>query len=298
MDTYIEIKFYSSNKTSADEIFNKVFNEISRIENKFSIYKEDSIVTKINQYKNYKIDEETYNLISDAIFVSSMTNGAFDITILPLTQLWNINSQQNIVPSEKNILEYKNYVDYKKIKLKQENNEYFVKLLPPLKGIDLGGIAKGFAIKEITKILTHYGIKKFLINTGGDIYCSNNKIWKIGIQHPRKPFGEVMAILKLKNVSICTSGDYERFFMKNNVRYHHILNPKTGSPAKKSVSVTIVTKDPVLSDALSTGIFVTGYDINMLNKLRSQIGLLEYIIIDEHYNVFKSRQFANLKIHL
>ena len=153
MDTYIEIKFYYSNQTSADEIFNKVFNEISRIENKFSIYKKNSIVNKINQYRKYNIDKETYNLISNAILVSSITNGAFDITILPLTQLWDINSQQNIVPSEKDILIHKNYVDYNKIKLEKENNEYFVKLLPPLKGIDLGGIAKGFAIKEINKIL-------------------------------------------------------------------------------------------------------------------------------------------------
>ncbi len=302
MDTYFEVKFYYKDKNAAYYILNKVFNEISRIENKFSVFNSSSIIYEINQKKNLFIDEETYNLISNSIYISSITNGAFDITILPLALQWKINLQESNLPSKKNIEQTKNFVDYKKIILKKyiksDETKYQIILSSPLKGIDLGGIAKGYTIKSIKNILDKHKIKNYLINAGGEVYCNGDKVWKIGIQHPRKPFGEIYTILKLQNMTISTSGDYERYFIKDNVRYHHIIDPKTGFPANRSISVSIICKDPILADGLSTAIFVIGNDLNQINEIQKKTDTFDYILIDKNLQIHKSKKFINLDTHL
>lgn len=297
MDTYFEIKLYHTNSKTVNEIFNKVFNEISRIEDKFSIYKEESIVSKINKNKNCAIDEETFNLISESIFISSITSGAFDITILPLVKLWNIKSDKPEIPSLQKISLAKKSVDYKKIVLEKENGKYYIKLLPPLEGVDLGGIAKGHAIKSVLQILNRNNINTYLINAGGGIYCKGKK-WIIGLQHPRKNFGEIYATLPLQNLTISTSGDYERFFIKNGKRYHHIINPSTGFPAENQVCVSVIVEDPIIADGLSTALFITGENFEVINKLKKMFKCLEYIIVDENLNVYKSNGLSKVQTHL
>jgi len=299
MDTYIEVKFYTEKVIDADKIFDDVFGEISRIEHKYSLYKPNSVVNQINSSREAVIDEETYKLLSYAIFVSSLTSGAFDITVFPLSRLWAEGIKSKEPPSDELIESLKTCVDFRRIKLTKLNEKKFkVKLLPPLKGIDLGGIAKGYAIYSAAKVLESHGLNTYLINAGGDIYCHGDRIWRIGLQHPRKPFGEIMGIIELKNTSVCTSGDYERYFINRGKRFHHIVDPKSGYPSTGFISATVVFPNPVISDALSTGIFVLGYNEEVLNRITRLLEGLDYILIDEDLKVYKSEGLKKFSLSL
>lgn len=284
MDTICEIKIVTEDGSIVDKIFNDVFDKVAYIDKKFG-YTDESEVMKVNKYagtKPVKVSNEMLELIDDSIVVSKITDGSFDITTGILSYIWgfeNFSKKTNFVVPEKEKIEYAlNLVGYEKILLDKKNKTVFLKQ----KGmrINLGGIAKGYAIKCAKEIIESYGIKKFLINFGGDIYVKNTldkNFWKIAIQHPRNKT-KFLGILKLYTTSVATSGDYERYFFYNGKRYHHIFDPKTGYPADKTISVSIICDDPVLSDAISTAVFVAGFE--KVKEFATKVNF-EYIICIE-----------------
>jgi len=235
-----------------------VFAEIQRVENLLSKYKPGSEVARLNSLGKLTVSRETLEIIKKSYEFWQISDGAFDITIGPLVNLWGFTDKKYRLPKKSEINKALKLVGSDKILFNNLNNVVKFKL-PGMK-IDLGGIAKGYALDCAVKRLKENGIKSCLINLGGQIYCLGDRFgkpWQIAIQGPRKK--EFKEILALRNQGISTSGDYEQYFSINNLRYCHIINPKTGYPADSGIqSVTIVTENNLEADALSTAIFVLG----------------------------------------
>lgn len=209
-----------------------------------------------------------------------MSKGAFDITVGKISN--RCNFAKNLYPNQTELKKLLPYVNYRKIRV---SNDSLYKESREIE-IDLGGIAKGYIIDKAVELLREKGINQGFINAGGDMFLlGKNKgdKWRIGIQHPRDK-GEIFASIALKNKAVVTSGDYERFFIKDNVRYHHIINPKTGMPANELISVTIIANQTWLADALSTAIFVMGVEkgLNIVNDFPIYIGVDAFIIWEKH----------------
>jgi len=253
MGTFVEV--ISSEKEAIDI----VFKEISRIEKLLSKYDPDSEVSKLNKLGRLKASPETFYIVNKAKEFYFLTNGAFDITVGPLMDLWGFTSREYSRPSEGKIKEALRLVGSDKIILHQKDNVIQFKL-SGMK-IDLGAIAKGYAVDCAVKKLKESGINSCLINAGGQIYCLGSKFsrpWKIAIRNnPRNP-GRA-AYLSLKDKAVATSGDYEQFFWDNQRAYGHIFNPRTGYPGPADFfSVTVIADDSLTADCLSTAVFVLG----------------------------------------
>lgn len=264
MDTVMTIKLYDKKD---EVILDKSFDRIREIEDKMSITIEDSDVSKINKNagKNpVKVDDEVYEILTRAKYFAELTDGAYEPTIGPLVDLWNIRNEgknnKHDIPSKEDIEKALNKVDYKKLEL-LEDNKVFLK--EEGMKLDLGGIAKGYAADEIKKILKENGVNSAIVDLGGNIYAVGSKgqdeYWKIGIQNPQEQRGSYVGIIEVKDSSVVTSGDYERYFEVNGKRYHHIIDSKTGYPSDNELSaISIIAKSSTDSDALSTALFVLG----------------------------------------
>jgi len=248
---------------------------------------------KLNSTGRAVMPDEIIGIIREAVKIAGESGGAFDPTIFPLTKLWDFDHGGKL-PEKKEIERIKKLVNYKLLKISDNNTV----VLPKGMGLDLGGIAKGAIVDGIADYLNKLGYSQFLIEAGGDILMQGLKLnakWKIGIKHPRKD-NEYVTIVSLgrkdkdKNsaaaarasrISIVTSGDYERYFEKNGVRYNHIINPASGYPAHGAVSVTVISNSCMRADALSTAAFVLGYKKG-LEFLKKQIGTSGLIIREEN----------------
>ncbi len=268
MDTLIEVTISLDDSKKAEEYMGKVYNELKRIENLFTGYDSTGEIWKINNSngKRIQINPEVFNLINTSIVFSELSDGAFDITVWPLIQLWGFGQKKHEqVPDSKDIETLLRLVNYKLIGLFPDDKS--IQLSQNNVGLDLGGIAKGYALDRVAGLLKKAGIVNFLINAGGDIIVSgtrsNGKKWRVGIQHPRTK--GVIETLELSDCAIVTSGDYERFFIKDGERYHHILDPSTGYPSDKCISCTVIVDSNLIqnsgtiADVLSTAIFVLGH---------------------------------------
>jgi len=234
------------------------FAEIRRIEGLLSIYKDDSEVTLLNRKGELRVSAETFYVLKKAVEFWQSSNGAFDITIAPLMDLWGFSSKSYRLPSQAEIRKTLEYVGSDKIIFNDKNNVVKFKVLGTR--IDLGAIAKGFAVDCAVKKLKEQGITSCLINAGGDIYCLGDKSgrpWKIAIQDPRQ--SGFLGYLKLKDRAVATSGNYRQFFTKGDKRYAHILDPKSGYPAESRVSsVSVLAPDCLTADAVATAAYVLG----------------------------------------
>lgn len=226
-------------------------------------------------------------MFNNSIAFSKSSNGIFDPTIAPLIKLWARGAIIKRVPPPEMIKDTLSLVDYKQINV--EGNRVFLSK----KGMcaDFGGIAKGSIIDRMVEMLKNHGAENGLVNAGGDIRVFGEKEWQIGIQHPRKE-RDVLLTLKLKNQSIATSGDYQRFYMVGEKRYHHILDPRTGYPADKSMSATVITPKATDADALATIAFILGPEkgIEMLEQLEDTEG----IIVDASGKIFTTSALKSL----
>ena len=235
-----------------------VFSEAGRIEGLLSKYIESSEISRLNRAGKLKVSPDTFYIIKKSKEFWQLSDGAFDITVEPIVALWGFSNRQYLVPLDKEIRSVLKLIGSDKIILHEKN--YVVEFKLPGMKIDLGGIAKGFALDCAVKKLKSNNINSCLINAGGQVYALGGKFgapWKIAIKNPREP--EISGTLELKNKSASTSGDYEQFFFKAGRRYCHIINPKTGYPAdSRLVSVTVITDEGLTADALSTAIFVLG----------------------------------------
>jgi len=300
MDTICTITVVSSSERQAKEAINAGFAEIKRLEDLLNFFSEQSEITAINKssgYKPVKVSEETRDVIEKAIRISEYTDGAFDPTIAPLIRLWVFSGKNPNIPETKKIKKALTLVDYKKIKINNITSEVFLEE----KGmaLDPGGIVKGYTADKAINVIKAKGIKAALVAIAGDIKGFGLKPdaepWKVGIQNPRPippnvthnasrvTDNDIFASLLLKDKAISTSGDYQRFFIKDGRRYHHILNPKTGFPADVVVSASVIAPDGYVADGISTGIFILGPEKGI--KLLKSLGL-SGIIVDSNKKTF------------
>ena len=262
MGTLIGVEFwYEKNAADAKACQAAVFKEMRRIDEALSPYKTESELSRVNQSassQKVKISAELYELIEKSLKMSQLSEGAFDISFASIGFRYDYRKSKK--PSEKEISSLLNAVNYRKIVLNPESQT--VRFTDNKVKIDLGGIAKGYAVDNGIEILQKCGISHALVSAGGDsrvIGDRGGRPWMIGIKHPRKSEGVVTA-LPLVDSAFSTSGDYERYFIQDGVRYHHIIDPNNGKSAKSSMSVTILGKDAVTTDALSTTVFVMGVE--------------------------------------
>lgn len=286
-DTICQITIYSSQDKDEQTIVNECFDICDKYDQTFNKYRNDSDIFKINSSENKYADvsDETLKIVEDSIYYSTLSHGAFDITISPITDLWDINNNPHI-PQRKKINKALKTVNYKDILIKNKK----IKLSKKNQSIDLGGIAKGYVADKIKEYLINNNVSSAIINLGGNILTignNNNQDFKIGI---KKPFGkndsDYSATILLSDKSVVTSGIYERYFKKNDKIYHHILDPQKGYPCDNNLySVTIISDKSEDGDALSTACFVLGLDKgrNLINSL------------NDVYAVFITKDY---KIHL
>lgn len=263
MDTIVAITVSSSAERKAEKAIDSAFDELDRLGKIFNFFSTDSEVALINRnagIKPARVSKETLGIIEKALYASENTGGAFDISIGPAAALWDFHAKT--IPPGSALKEKLKLVGYKNIIIDRVNSTVFLKKKGMM--IDLGGIAKGYAADKAVEILKKSGIRSGIVAVAGDIKTFGTKpgggLWRVGINNPRKNNGnkEIFAVVSLTDTAISTSGDYERFFVKDGIRYHHILDPKTGSPSYECRSVSVITKDGAFADSFSTGIFILG----------------------------------------
>jgi len=282
MGTNLEVTFAGLDNKGADKAFTVITTEFKRIEKELSEWRGDTYVIKINKNAGkapVAVPTELFSIISAAMTVSRVSDGAFDITWASMWGLWDFTpGRPHSVPDPEEVRAKLKNVDYRAVALDQKKRTVFLER--PGMAMGLGGIAKGYAVDSAMRLVDAMGIKNIIIKAGGDMRVQGmvgKKLWRIGIRHPRKK-DKLLASLPLKDISISTSGDYEHFFMKDGVLYHHIIDPRTGYPARGCRSVTILGPDTMTTDALSTAVFVMGPEKGM--ALVERLHGIEAIIVD------------------
>ncbi|KXG77054.1 FAD:protein FMN transferase [Thermotalea metallivorans] len=291
LGTHLQLSLWTEDKAEGMAVIRECFQRIYQIEQKMSVNIANSEVNEINRYagKEYvAVSDDTMTVLRKGFAYAALTDGAFNPAIGPLVKLWGIGTEKERVPRLDEIQEVLKYVDYKGIKFQDENK---VKLDIDGMQLDLGGIAKGYAADAVTKIIREKGIKHAIINLGGNVVAVGKKTdgtpWKIGIQDPFEPTGTHMGVIEITDQTVVTSGNYERYFMRDGKRYHHIIDPKTGYPSENGViSATIITDSSIDADALSTSVYVLGLEKGM--KLIESMEGVECIIITEGKKVYLS----------
>jgi len=281
LHTITSMTVVTSNEQQAQQAIDAAYRELERLGQMLNFYADDSEVTAINKnagIRPVRVSPETFEVIRQAVFASENTDGAFDATVGPLVKLWDF--KRGIIPDKDAIEELLEQVGYKNIVLDASAQTVYLK--EEGAQIDLGGILKGYAADKASLVLQKHGLSSGIVTIGGEVRAFGNKPdgtpWIVGIQNPRQkgPNDEVIATIALSNRSVSTSGDYIKFFEKDGVRYHHILNPKTGYPAEQCGSVTVIANDGVTADGFSK-IFVLGPEKGL--KIAKKVGF-DAIFID------------------
>ncbi|RKD33208.1 FAD:protein FMN transferase [Thermohalobacter berrensis] len=274
-----------------ENILDKVFQRINEIEQRMSVNIEESDISKLNQNAGkeaVEVHEDVYYVLEMAKKYAQISNGAYEPTIGPLVDLWAIGTEDEKIPEDKEIKIALERIGFNNLQL-LGNNKAFLKK-EGMK-VDLGGIAKGYAADEVNRILTENGVKRAIIDLGGNVYVKGLKEdgskWRVGIQNPFEVRGNHIGIITLSNKAVVTSGDYERYFEEEGIRYHHILDRNTGYPARNEVAgVSVITDNSMVADALSTALFVLGVDKGL--ELVESMENVDVIYITKDYKVYIS----------
>jgi len=263
LGTVCSVTLYENGK---DIVFDKIFSRINEIENLMSVNINSSDISRINGNAGLtpvQVHEDTYKVIKRALYFAEISNGAFDPAVGPLVALWGISGDNPSVPSHEKIIETLPLVNWRNVIM--DNQEQSVFLTRTGMALDLGAIAKGFAADETAKIIKNEGIARAKIDLGGNIIMLGEKKdkspWRVGIQNPGGSRGSIIGILRIPEKTVVTSGVYERYFEENGAHYHHLFSPSLGYPVQNGLlSVTIITGVSTDADALSTAVFVLGYE--------------------------------------
>ena len=287
LNTFVTVTLYDP----ADEtVLDEALNLCSEYEKRLSKTLEGSEIYGLNHrekgQRRMEVSESTARVLAKGLEYSRLSQGAFDITIEPLSSLWDFTGENPHVPEEGHIEEAREKVGYEKVSL--EGNQ--VIFADDITTIDLGAIAKGFIADEMKAYLVEVGVKSAIINLGGNVLCiggqAGGKPFRIGIQKPYADRNEVLAALSVSDMSVVSSGVYERYFEENGVNYHHILNPKTGYPYENGLEqVSIISPYSVDGDGLSTTCFALGLEDGM-KLLDSMDGIYGIFVTDDgkvHY---------------
>jgi thiamine biosynthesis lipoprotein len=291
MGSSFEIAAIAETEEIALNAIDSAHQEIVRIEKLISSWDKNSKTTLINDNAGIKptiIPVELFNLIRRAIKVSKLSNGAFDISYASMDKLWIFDGSMTKLPAASKIKESISKINYKNILLDEVEHSVFLKE----KGmkIGFGAIGKGYAANKARNIMIENGIKSGMINAGGDLIAwgdgLNGEKWKVGIADPKKEKAFI-SWLELNEMAVVTSGDYERFTIIDNIRYAHIIDPRTGYPAVGLKSVTIICPDAELADALATTVFVLGQERGL--ALINQLNAIECIIVNDKDEIHTSK---------
>lgn len=280
MGTDVTVELWHKSGKAACADIAAVMTEMRHIDATMSPYIPTSILSKMNR-DAYKapvvVGKEVYGVIADSLRVSRLTNGAFDVTYASAGRYYNF--RKHIHPTSAVLAQAIKSINFRYLRLDPRN--YSVRYLHKAVYVDLGGIAKGYAVDRGIAILKSRGIHRAIVSAGGDSRILGDRFgqpWVVGIRNPRNKNQEI-AVLPLMNVAISTSGDYERYFIDKGVRYHHIIDPKTGDSARRVTSVTILGDSATRTDALSTSVFVMGVarGLALVNRLPG----IDAIIVDD-----------------
>ena len=287
MGTEVSVYFWHDDAAAGETIIEEVFAEVDRINELMSTYVESSRISEINRDAAsgpVVAGDELFQLIRRSLDISVLTNGAFDITYESVGQHYDFRERQR--PDEATVKAERQHIDYQLIEL--DKTAGTVRFLEDGVRINLGGIAKGYVVERGVDILRNHGVENGIVTAGGDsrlLGDRRDRPWVVGIRNPRTD-GQVAISVPLEDEAISTSGDYERYFEEDGVRYHHIIRPSSGLPVEGVHSATVFGPDAVLTDALSTSVFVMGVDKGL--KLIGCLPDYESIVIDAESQIFYS----------
>lgn len=294
LDTVVSITLYDTEDSEAcNQNIQECFALIDDYEHLFSATIEGSDIWNVNHSDGMPVtvSDETVSLLQTALYYSALSDGAVDLTVLPLTELWDFGSEGAAhVPDDASIKEALSHIDYHTVLI--EGNT--VTLSDPLAAIDLGFIAKGYIADRLKEHLLSQGVESACISLGGNLVTINNKPdgtpYRIGIQKPFADEGETITAISVTDASVVSSGIYERYFYEDDMLYHHLLDTRTGYPADNNIAgVTILSPSSVEADALSTTCYFLGIDAGM--ELIESLDGVEALFITKDGSLYRSDGF-------
>ncbi len=294
MGTEITITVVARSAAEGDAAIEAGMAELRRLDAMMSLYKDTSEITAVNLAAGkhpVKVSPEMIEVVEDAAVISKLSKGVFDLTIGPLVVLWQMRLKEGKIPTDAEIARIKPLVNYRNIVVDKKSSTIYLKKAGMI--MDFGGM-KGYAADRVAAIFRKRGIANAVIAVAGDIWVlghrDDGKPWRIGVQHPRE-HDKVLAVLDLSDKYVSTSGDYERFVIREKKRYHHIIDPRTGKPSKGVISATLVGDKGAFIDPLTKVPFILGPEegLKIVRKLGAQA-----IIVDDQGKVYTTDGIKSL----
>ncbi len=288
MDTTMTLTAYGSHAADA---LDAASDEIERLDALFSISSENGDIYALNRDHSAVLREDTQALLERALEVSNSTNGIFDCTIEPVMAAWGFTTQNYRVPSEEELQTLLSHVDYRQVQQNGANVS-----IPADVQVDLGGIAKGYSSDRVMQVFADNGVTSGIVSLGGNVQALGCKPdgsrWRVAVQDPTDE-SENFAVIEIEDEAVITSGGYQRYFEDNGKTYHHIIDPRTGTPADSGVvSSTIISHDGTLADGLSTSLFIMGVD-DALDYWRAHKDEFDAILMDKNGRVYVTKGIAD-----
>ena len=292
MGNRFEISVVSEDEIWAERKIEEAVADILRIEALLTTFKEDSQTNQINAQAGIapvKVDHEVFELIRRSLRISALTQGAFDITYGSIDKsLWNFDTHMTSLPDAETARRMVQLINYRNVILNETEKSVFLKQ----KGmrIGFGGIGKGYAAEMAKRLLLKKGVENGVVNASGDLTTwgkqPNGEPWTIGIADPNAK-NQPFSYLNISNIAVATSGNYEKYALINGIKYSHTIDPKTGLPVTGIKSVTILSANAEIADAMATPVTVMGVRVglDMINQMQG----VACIIVDDHDRIFTSR---------
>lgn len=305
MDTYMEFAAYGE---KAEEAVDAAIKEVKRLDELLSTGKEDSEISKLNQSGSLQICGDTAEILDEAVEIYEKTDGLFDFTIYPLMKLWGFPTQEYQVPSEEELNEALPLVNASLVEISpiddfsdfdagdgaiadaSEDARVETVTLAEGQQIDFGGIAKGYTSSRVMEIFEEYGIQSGMVSLGGNVQVLHKKPdgtkWNIGVRDPDGEQSDAIAVVSVENCAVITSGGYERYFEENGQTYIHIIDPRTGYPVEgKLRSVTVLSENGTLADALSTSLYIMGFE-DAVSYWQKNSGDFDMVLITDKKEIY------------
>ena len=286
-----EVTAVAKDTVAANQYIDMAVAETKRIENLISDWIPTTPISEVNRnagIKPVKVNSEVFDLVGRALKISEITDGAFDISYASMDKIWKFDGTMKTMPTKEAIKKSVEKIGYKNVILDKKEQTIFLKIAGMKLG--LGGIGQGYIADKVKDLLFSKGCISGIINVSGDINAwgkqPDGKLWTIGIVNPLNK-NKIFATFPLEDSAVETSGSYEKFVIFDGIRYSHIIDPRTGYPAKGVVSVSVFAKQTEIADALATGIFVMGVDVGL--DLVNQIKGIECIIVDDQGKIHASK---------
>jgi thiamine biosynthesis lipoprotein len=292
MGNHFELSAVGDNEKWANEKIDAGINEIKRIERLLTTFSDDSETNQVNQNAGIMpvaVSRETFNLICRSIKISEVTQGAFDITYGSIDKrLWNFDQNMTSLPDKDTAKKMVRLINYRNVIMDEENCTVFLRE----KGmrIGFGGIGKGYAADRAKQVMKEQGVESGVVNASGDMSAwgvqPNGKKWTVGIANPDSS-NEIFSYMTITDMAVATSGNYEKFIMVNGKKYSHTINPRTGLPVTGIKSVTIITTNAEIADAMATPVMIMGINtgLDLINQMKD----IEAVIIDDDNNLYTSK---------